>query len=513
MWLDTGDVIKVTIDQFYGIEINDFAVTVAKTALWIAESQMMKETEDLLHSKLEFLPLKSNAYIVEGNALRLDWEQIVPKGELNYIMGNPPFIGYSNQNKNQKDDVRSVFVDEKGKPYKDAGKIDYVSGWYFKAAQYVYGTEISVAFVSTNSITQGEQVYAIWNPLFSQFRTHIDFAYRTFIWDSEANEKAHVHCVIIGFSCTTIKKSKRIFEGNTIKQVSNINPYLLEGDNIMVKRAKKPLSENVPEMITGNRPADGGHLIIEAEDYDEFISAEPKATKYIRRLVGAEEFINNKKRYCLWLVDTSPSEIREMPRVMERVRLCKEDRLKGAPDRQRLANTPTLFRETLNPEKCILVPVVSSENRRYVPMGYLDNSIIANDRAKLIPDASLYHFGILESNVNMAWMRTVCGRLKSDYNYSKDIVYNNFPWCNPTEEQKVKIEQTAQGILDARALYPDSSLADLYDELTMPIELRKAHEANDKAVMQAYGFSPKMSEEEIVAELMKMYQKLTEGEK
>ena len=503
--------IKVGIDQFYGIEINDFAVTVAKTALWIAESQMMHETEDIMHTNIEFLPLKSYANIVEGNSLRIDWESVVPKDKLTYIMGNPPFVGYSLQSKEQKNDILSIYVDDNGKPYKTAGKIDYVAGWYFKASQLMTNTNIRTAFVSTNSITQGEQVAGVWKPLYDRFGIHIDFAHRTFRWDSEASLKAHVHCVIVGFSIADNSADKRLFDNGNEKKCKNINAYLIEADNVFIESRSKPIS-NVPKMTTGNRPADGGHLIIEAEDYDEFIQKEPAAVKYIKKLTGAAEFINNKDRYCLWLVDVSPAELRKMPEVIKRVEACRQDRLHGAPDRQKLADTPALFRETKNPKSYIVVPRVSSENRRYIPLGFLGEEVIPTDSATLIENAEVYYFGILTSNVHMAWVRTVCGRLKSDYRYSKDIVYNNFPWCDPTPEQKAKIEQTAQMILDARAKYPDCSLADLYDETTMPPELRKAHQLNDKFVMQAYGFDYKtMTESECVAELMKMYKELTEN--
>lgn len=501
--------IKVSIGQFYGIEINDFAVTVAKTALWIAESQMLKETEDIVNMSLDFLPLKSYANIVEGNALRTDWETVVPKDKLNYIMGNPPFVGYSLQTADQKQDILSIYVDEKGKSYKTAGKIDYVSGWYFKAAELMQNTSIRTAFVSTNSITQGEQVAGVWKPLYDRFNIHIDFAHRTFRWDSEASIKAHVHCVIVGFSTAYNLREKQLYSSERMQLVKNINAYLIEAPDVFVESRTKPISDVLP-MSTGNRPADGGHLIIEKEDYADFIAKEPMAIKYIKRLTGAVEFINNKDRYCLWLVNANPGEIRKMPEVMRRIEACKQDRLNGAPDRQKLADTPMLFRETNNPDTYIIVPRVSSENRRYIPLGFLDENVIPTDSATIIQNAKLYDFGVLTSNVHMAWMRAVCGRLKSDYRYSKDVVYNNFPWPTPTDEQKAAIEKTAQAILDARALYPDCSLADLYDEVAMPPELRKAHQANDRAVMQAYGFDVKtMTESSCVAELMKMYQELT----
>jgi len=576
--------IKVRISQFYGIEINDFAVTVAKTALWIAESQMMKETEEIVEQNLDFLPLSTSATIVEGNALRMDWSTLeteakndfvfadrlnvyktdeksrvdmvhepeVPYNarytELNvvtpeiterkfpekdakksviydYIIGNPPFVGYGLQSEIQKEDALLTYVDEKGKTYKSAGKIDYVANWYFKAAKLILGTKTRCAFVSTNSITQGEQVANVWRPIFERFKIHIDFAYQTFKWANETTDKknmAAVHCVIIGFSSISDKKEKRIFTGDKqFINAENISPYLIDSPTVWLESRQKPLS-NVLLMTTGNRPADGGHLIIEEDEYEDFIRKEPDALKYIKNLTGAEEYINNKKRYCLWLVGATPVEIRSMKEVYKRVQLCRDDRLNGAPDRQKLADTPSLFRELKNPEKYIIVPATSSENRRYIPLGFLGYDTIPTNSAVIIPDAGQYEFGILTSSVHMAWMRTVCGRLKSDYRYSKDIVYNNFPWpdlsdcCAATspnrrgKEYRDKIEETAQAILDARAKYPDSSLADLYDETTMPPELRKAHKENDKAVMAAYGFNPKMTEPEIVAELFKMYGKLTE---
>ena len=502
--------IQVSIGQFYGIEINDFAVTVAKTALWIAESQMMKETEEIVLMNLDFLPLKSYTNIAEGNALRLDWNNIISKNNLNYIMGNPPFLGYSMQDKEQKADMLKIYKDEKGKPYKTAGKIDYVSAWYFKAAEMIDGTNIQVAFVSTNSITQGEQVASVWEPLYHRFNIQINFAHRTFRWDSEANIKAHVHCVIIGFSSGVNSKVKKIYTSDNFRIVKSINPYLIDAPVVFINSRSKPICK-VPNMTTGNRPADGGHLIIEADEYDDFLKKEPSAKKYIKKLTGAVEYINNKKRYCLWLVDANPAEVRKMPEVMKRIEACRNDRLQGAPDRQKLADTPMVFRETKNPKSYIIVPRVSSENRRYIPLGFLNDEIIPTDSATIIPEAGLYEFGILTSNVHMAWVRAVCGRLKSDYRYSKDIVYNNFPWPEPTEQQKEMIKQTAKAVIDARNLYSDSSLADLYDELTMPSELRRAHQQNDKAVMQAYGFSIKNTTESIcVAELMKMYQKMTE---
>ena len=508
------DLVKVKLNQFYGIEINDFAVSVAKTALWIAESQMLEATKEIVYAEIDFLPLKSYTNIVNANALTIDWETVVEKDKLNYIIGNPPFLGYSQQSKDQKANLLSVYVDEKGKPYKTSGKIDFVAGWYFKASQLMQGTSIQTALVSTNSITQGEQVSSVWKPLYERFGIHIDFAYQTFKWNSEAKDKAAVHCVIIGFSTEDRNNGKRLFGNDTVELVSNINPYLKEGKTVFIESISQPIS-NITKMTTGNRPADGGNLIIEAEDYADFIAKEPKAIPYIKKLTGAAEYINNKKRYCLWLVGVTPNRLRSMPLVLERIEACRQARLGGAPDRQKLADTPHLFREQKNPETYIIVPSTSSEQRRYIPMGFLDSETIPTNSATIIEGATFYHFGILTSNVHMAWMRTVAGRLEMRYRYSAKIVYNNFPWPEVTNEQEEKISQTAQAILDARAFYPDSSLADLYDELTMPPELRKAHQANDKAVMQAYGMTKEvvgkktwLTESETVARLFEMYEAL-----
>ena len=499
--------IMVSIQQFYGIEINDFAATVAKTALWIAESQMMKQTEDIVHMNLDFLPLKSYVNIVEGNALRLDWAEVVPKDKLDYIMGNPPFVGYSLQSKSQKDDILNIYVDEKGKPYKTAGKIDYVAGWYFKAAQLMEGTSIRTAFVSTNSITQGEQVAGVWKPLYDRFGIHIDFAHRTFRWDSEASLKAHVHCVIVGYSSAANTEPKRLYDNERVQIVDAINAYLIEAPIVFIESRTNSLCD-VPPMVYGNKPTDGGFLFLTPEERDALLESEPNSAKYVRQIYGATEYINNKKRYCLWLVGISPAELRQSKFIKERVEGVRQFRLSSTKDATReSANTPTLFQEVRHPDsEYIIIPRHSSENRRYIPFGFLSPEIIVNDAVQIIPNAGLYHFGIMMSNVHMAWTRAVCGRIKSDYRYSKDIVYNNFPWPTPTDAQKAAIEHTAQAILDARALYPDCSLADLYDEVTMPVELRRAHQANDKAVMQAYGFWGSVkTESDCVARLMEMY--------
>lgn len=498
--------IQVSIHQFYGIEINDFAATVAKTALWIAESQMMKETEDVVHMSLDFLPLKTYANITEGNALRLDWETVVPKATLNYIMGNPPFVGKKEQSREQKSDLVSVWKNAKG-----TGNLDYVTGWYKKAAEVVQSSRIQVAFVSTNSITQGEQVPIFWRQMLNM-GIHIDFAYRTFRWDSEASIKAHVHCVIIGFSVLPEKKKRRLYTTENYQEVNNINPYLIDAPSVLIEGRSRSICNALP-ILYGSMPIDDGHLILGQEDVDKLLSENPNNQRFIKKYVGGAELIQGKKRWCLWLKGATPKELQSSSIIMERIKATAEFRKSSKrPQTLELANTPALFGEIRQPDtEMLAIPKVSSENRRYIPISYISPDIIVNGSALIIPNASLYHFGVLISNVHNAWMRVVAGRMKSDYQYSNKIVYNNFPWPTPTEEQKAKIEQTAQAILDARALYPGSSLADLYDEVTMPPELRKAHQENDKAVMRAYGFDIKTTTEtSCVAELMRRYQELTE---
>lgn len=466
---------------------------------------MMQETDEIVGFNLDPLPLKTYTNIHEGNALRMDWNEVVPAAELNYIMGNPPFVGYALQSKEQKDDL--LFLS------KDMGKnIDYVAGWYLKSARMMKDNrDIQAALVSTNSITQGEQTAVLWTELRSIIpEISIGFAHRTFRWDSEAHIKAHVHCVIIGFSASVTESKCKLFDGDSVCFVSNINPYLIEGPDVLVTSRKRPVSE-VPEIVKGSIPVDGGNLIIEAEEYDEFVSKDPAAKPYIKRFVGAREFLHNEPRYCLWLIGVSPAELSKMPMVKERVRLTREFRLASSKEATRkYADYPTRFMEVRQPQtNYIIVPSHSSEGRTYIPIGFMSPEVISSNANLMIPDASLYHFGILESVVHMAWMRVVCGRIKSDYRYSNDIVYNNFPWPRPSDVQKDKIEKAAQSILDARAVYPDSSLADLYDEALMPIELRKAHRANDAAVLEAYGFPKDATESDIVARLFKMYQELT----
>lgn len=498
--------IQVSISQFYGIEINDFAVTVAKTALWIAESQMMKETEDVVHMSLDFLPLKTYANITEGNALRVDWETVVPRFKLSYIMGNPPFVGARMMNAAQKEDLNAVFPG-----WKNAGNLDYVSCWYKKASDMMKDTSIRSALVSTNSVAQGEAVANLWKPLFAD-GVHIDFAHRTFRWDSEAKIKAHVHCVIIGFSVAPNKKEKVLFTADRPAIVQNINGYLVDAPNIFVEPRNKPLC-NVPMIGIGNKPIDGGFYLFDEKEMRDFIEKENASAKYFHPWYGAREFINNAPRYCLYLADCPPSELRKMPEVLKRVQAVREYRLKStSAGTRKIAETPTRFHVTNVPVgSYIVIPQVSSERRRYIPMGYMDEGVLCSDKVRIMTNGTLYHFGVLESNVHMSWMRAICCRLKSDYSYTVNDVYNNFPWPTPTEAQKARIEQTAQAILDARAKYPNSSLADLYDELAMPSELRKAHQDNDRAVMQAYGFNIKnTTESSCVATLMKLYQEMTQ---
>ena len=503
--------IKVSIGQFYGIEINDFAVTVAKTALWIAESQMMKQTEELMNINLDFLPLKSYANIVEGNALKIDWGKVVPKEKLDYIMGNPPFVGARLMNTAQKNDVLEIFNGVKGN-----GNLDYVACWYKKASDMMTGTGIRTALVSTNSITQGEQVAILWKYLFEK-GVHIDFAYKTFRWDSEANSKAKVHCVIVGFSKSYNKAEKRLYdtEKSSYKVVKNINGYLVETDDIVISSRSKPIC-NVPEIGIGNQPIDDGKYLFTEEEMLDFIQKEPKSEKYFKKWVGSKEFINGFCRYCLWLGDCSPKELLNMPECLKRVEIVRNFRLSSKrTSTLKLANSPTHFQtENMPKTNYIIIPETSSENRKYIPIGFMTPDTLCSNAVRIMPNASLYHFGVLTSNVHMAWVRAVCGRLKSDYRYSKDIVYNNFVWCNPTPEQKKAVEKTAQAILDVRQKYADSSLADMYGEnMYLYGDLVTAHQNNDREVMKAYGFWGKIkSESECVAELMKMYQQMTEKE-
>ena len=566
--LGFDEFIKVKINQFYGIEINDFAVTVAKTALWIAESQMIQETEKILSQSIDFFPLHSNAYIHEGNALRMDWEtfEVLPEikniiyadkaniykvdsdkplvvceptskyeNEVNivtkevefknieelqtpktisvtydYIMGNPPFVGARFMEKRQKEDVLLTF----GKDWAGAGDLDYVCCWYKKATDLIQEKSTHCAFVSTNSITQGSSVCNLWKPLFEK-GLHFDFAYQTFKWLNETLDKknmAAVHCVIIGFSIEKNDKPKVIFDSDGNKSiVKNINGYLQDSPSVFIEKRSKPLC-NVSPLLTGSQRIDDDKFMFTNEEKEDFLKKEPLAEKYFRIWYGADEFLYNRPRWCLYLGNCTPTELRKMKHCAKIVEEVKQYRLASKRSATvKAALTPWRFGlEVIPTSNFMIIPVVSSEKRNYVPIGFMTPDNLCSNQVNLIPDATLYEFGILTSSVHMAWMRVVAGRLESRYRYSKDIVYNNFPWCNPTDEQKAKIEKTAQAILDARAKYPESSLADLYDESVMPPELRKAHQENDKAVMSAYGFNIKMTESECVAELFKMYEKLTE---
>ncbi|MBR6435677.1 MAG: class I SAM-dependent DNA methyltransferase, partial [Thermoguttaceae bacterium] len=495
--------IQVSISNFYGIEINDFAVAVAKTALWIAESQAIRNTEAIIHADIQFLPLKSYANIVEGNALRIDWETVVPKDKLNYILGNPPFVGIRHSNANHRADLKEVT-----NVIPKSGCLDYVSAWYIKAAHLMkLSPTIRTAFVSTNSIIQGEQCTLLWHYLLEMNNFHINFAYQTFKWESESLDEAAVHCVIVGFSLQ--KTTPFLYTKEECIKCEIINQYLLPAPTIWINKSAKPIA-NVPEMIKGCYPTDNGNFIFTEEEMQAFIQSEPNSQPYFRRWIGSEDMLNNKRRYILFLRDCPPNELRKMPLVMQRVENVRAFRSKSTKEATRKkANTPTLLDEERIPNSDFLViPVVSSENRQYIPFDYKSPPDICYASAFYVENATPYIFGVLESSVHMAWMRVVCGRLKSDYRYSNTIVYNNFPWCTPTEEQKSKIEETAQAILDARALKPECSLADLYDETAMTPELRKAHQNNDRAVMKAYGFPPSLSEMDIVARLMEMYQEL-----
>ena len=491
--------IKVSIGQFFGVEINDFAVAVAQTALWIAELQMIQETQEIIHHDLDFLPLKSYANIHEGNALQLDWATIAP--EVDFIIGNPPFVGARIMNATQKSDIINVF-----NGWKNAGNLDYVSSWYKKATDFIAGTKTACAFVSTNSICQGDSIGTLWRSLFD--KVHIDFAYRTFIWDSESTQKAHVHCVIVGFSSILNSKPKIIFDADKKIIATNINAYLLDAENIFVESRTNHFQDFVPAIGIGNKPIDDGNYLFTFDEMNDFISREPDAKKFFRKWYGAREFINNEPRYCLLLKDCSPNELKRMPLVYQRVKAVRNFRLasKSAGTRK-LADKPTRFHvENFPTGNYLLIPSVSSENRQYIPIGFMNSDDLASNLVFVVPHATLYHFGILTSSIHMTWLKTVGGRLKSDYRYSKDVVYNNFIWCEPSSAQRQAIELSAQKILDIRANYPNATFAELYDEVTMPYDLRQAHRANDRAVVSAYGLNKILDEEPAIAvALLKLY--------
>ena len=503
--IDISPLLKVNVEQFYGIECEDFPCQIAQVGMWLMDHQMNIRAAEQFGMYYARLPLTQSATIVHGNALSIDWNKIASKNELNYILGNPPFNGARTMNITQKNDMTTIFRNIIG-----AGNLDYVTAWYKKTADMMTDTRIRAAFVSTNSVSQGEQVALLWDPLFSQ-GIHIDFAYRTFKWSNEAKGKAAVHCVIIGFSLGETNVPNTIYlEDGSVAEVKNINAYLVNAPNVFVKNRSRPICD-VPEMDFGNMPNDGKGLLSKysQEERDKIVSQYPEAAVCFKQFIGADEFINRKTRWCLWLNGISPTLINAIPPIKEAVRKVRDIRMSSPRQATRkLADTPYLFGEIRQPEHSyIFIPAHSSEKRRYIPIGFLPPAVIAGNSGLILKDSSLYHFGILTSNVHNAWMRVVCGRIKSDYRYSKDIVYNNFPWPDATDEQKAVIEVSAQSVLDARAQFPNSSLADLYDPLTMPPELYRAHRTLDKAVLKAYIVHWK-SEAECVADLMQRYQAL-----
>jgi hypothetical protein len=503
--LDVDTYIKVNVDQFYGIEIEEFPSQIAQVAMWLMDHQMNLLVRDMFGEYYVRIPLRASASIVCANSLRIDWETVVPKGELSYILGNPPFVGASNMTAEQKNEAVAIFGN-----IKLSNSIDYVGAWYHKAGAYIQGTDIAVAFVSTNSITQGEQVAPLWDKMLNQYNVTINFAHRTFKWSNEARGNAAVHCVIVGFSI--IEASiKQLFIGNLVIRVKNINPYLVDASNITVLSRAKPIC-NVPEISKGNQPSDGGNLILTEEEKNNLILMEPQAEQFIRTYIGSKEFINNEKRYCLWLVNANPSILRNCPEVLKRIEKVKYFRLaSSALNTQKKADIPQLFFYISQPDTdYLMIPEVSSERRNYIPIGFLNKDIIPSNKGFIVPNANLYHFGIVTSVMHMSWMRHVCGRLEMRYQYSGGVVYNNFPWPEPTDKQKAEIEEAAQGVLDARAQFPDSSLADLYDPDTMPPVLTKAHGKLDRLVEKAYGKSFS-SDAERVAFLFERYRELVGG--
>lgn len=493
----------MSINQFYGIEINDFAVDIAKTALWIAEYQCLQNTlEKGIQVNEQTLPLKSNNNIIVANALRMDWNDLIHNSKLNYIMGNPPFVGARLMTNEQKNEVNEIW-----KGVKNLGNLDYVTCWYKKATDYMEHTNIQTSLVGTNSICQGEQAGLLWKELFNKGIV-INNAYQTFIWDSESSLKAHVYCVIVQFSYMENKTKKiGLVKSSERINVEYINQYLLPFKAPFLENRTTPLCK-VSEIGIGNQPIDGGFYLFKEDEMKEFIKKEPKSVNYFKKWYGADEFLNGFNRYCLWLGDCSPKELRSMPLCLDRVEKVRNFRLASKrKSTNKVADIPTRFYiENMPKGNYIVLPETSSENRLYIPMGFLDESVLCSNAVKICTPATLYDFGVLTSSIHNAWMRVVAGRLKSDYRYSKDIVYNNFVWVKPTEEQKEKIENTAQSILDARSKYPDCSLADLYDSLTMPIELKKTHKDNDNAVLELYGLSKNSSEEEMVKRIFELYE-------
>lgn len=502
--------ILVNVNQFYGIEYEDFPCQIATVGMWLIDHQMNLRFADEFGIPFVRLPLRDSSTIVHGNALRMNWENVVPKHELSYILGNPPFNGARWMTKEQKDDMSSVFAGIPG-----IGDIDYVTAWYYKAAEYIVNTRIHAAFVSTNSIVQGQQPAIFFKPIFERYNVRIIFAYRTFRWKNEAKGNAAVHVVIVGFAAYNNNDVSKLLidEDGRVSTVININPYLINAPTVFIENRSKPLCD-VPEIGIGNKPIDGGFYLFTDEEKEAFIRTEPQSERWFRPWYGADEFINGWRRWCLWLGDCSPAELRQMPEASRRVEAVRNYRLesKSEPTRK-IADTPRRFHvENMPSSNYIVIPQVSSIRRKYIPIGFLTPDVICSDKLRLVPDATLYHFGILTSNVHMAWTRVVAGRLKSDYSYSNKTTYNNFPWPEATDEQKAEIETLAQEVLNARELFPDSSLADLYDPNYMPPELLRAHQRLDKAVWKLYGFTPQNtpSEAACVAKLMEMYKTMVE---
>lgn len=508
--IELKDVALLNVDMMAGIEFEEFPARIAEVAMWLMDHQINLKMSMEFGQYFARLPLTVSAKIVHADALETDWNDVVTKNELSYIIGNPPFIGSKIMKQSQRDQIGREFDQIDG-----SGVLDYVTGWYIKSAKYIQNTKIKVAFVSTNSIVQGEQTSILWGQMLNKYNIKIHFAHRTFKWSNEAKGNAAVYCVIVGFS-NLDTSNKIIFEYEDIKgeahelKAKNINPYLVDAKDILITKRTNPLC-NVPKMSFGNMPLDGGHLLLTEEEKNNFILKEPKSDKFIKPLISAYEFLNGGNRFCLWLLDAEPSELKQMPEVLKRAELVKKFRLESkAPSTQKFAATPTLFRDRNRPETFIVVPRVSSENRKLIPMGFFDKNSIVSDTCMSIPDGTIYHFGILMSTMHMAWVKSVCGRLESRYRYSKDIVYNNYPWPESPNDKQVKaVETAAQKVLDARLEFPNSSLADLYDPLTMPPKLVKAHNELDKAVDLAYRPQPFTSEANRMVFLFELYEKYT----
>jgi hypothetical protein len=510
-FLNIHQELTLDVDQFYGIEVEEFPSQIAQVALWLVDHQMNLKVSEEFGMYFARIPLRSTPHIVRGNATAIDWNEVVPAERVSYIVSNPPFSGAMVMGDSQRDDMARVFADLPG-----FGVLDYVSCWYWLAAKYIDKTRISVGFVSTNSITQGEQVGLLWAPVMSRYRMKIHFAHRTFRWSNEAKGVAAVHCVIIGFSQLE-PQSRTIFEYETISgephsvEAKNINAYLVDAPDVFLVNRPAPVCQ-VPSMRFGSMPRDGGHLILSIDERDRLIVEEPGAAKWIRPYTGAEEFLNGGRRYCLWLLNASPAELRGMPKIMERLEAVRDyRRASKAASTQRAAASPSVFVQLAQPTSdYLLVPRVSSERRQYIPMAFVGSDIIANDQVLTIQGATLFHFGVLSSAMHMAWVRYTCGRLKSDYRYSKDVVYNNFPWPDDaTTKQTQTITDAAKAVLEARSAFPSSSLADLYDPLTMPPSLVQGHNDLDQAVDAAYGRRRMRNDSERVSFLFELYDKFT----